>query len=399
MRRGWWSCAGIGAVACLAGSSIAADEEAVVSPPVRIDPGSASNRFGLEFSATARGLEVAAVWMKRPVPEGQSNIILRRAYSADGGVTWTLDDFDSPDGSMSREVDPMTAYDPRTGAMWVGAKAGQKRLFVSKRDLEASGFDAAVNAFSSSVDGVDKCWMAAGPKPGVADSTRIYIASALPSGVDLLWSDDLGATWSTPINANAGSGKCPRIGADGELYIGGVSGLNIRLTRSTSLDTNGVPVFLTASTAATVQSGHNEDWYPGNFRVPRIACIAVDPSDSKKVHAVWADKTNAVGSRVNVDLYWTVTEDATATTVTWRTPEVIMGGESIQGDQFFPWIEKDAHGRLHFLFIDGRRGRWAGANPHDAVNGINARVDAPAPATLPSPCVGAERRNPARRTC
>ncbi len=191
----------------------------------------------------------------------------------------------------------------------------------------------------------------------------------------------------------------PRIGVDGELYIGFLSGSAVRVARSVSLDTNGVPQFSSLLTAATVDAGYSYAWFPGNFRVPRIACIAVDPSDSKKVHAVWADKTNAVGSRVNVDLYWTMTEDATATTVSWRTPEIIMGGESIEGDQFFPWIEKDAHGRLHFLFIDGRRGRWAGANPHDAANGINARVDAPAPATLPSPCVGAERRNPARRTC
>ena len=62
---------------------------------------------------------------------------------------------------------------------------------------------------------IDKGWLAAGPAPGVPDSTRLYVAYNL----GLQASADLGATWSDLVTLDFGVAQLPRVGPNGELYI------------------------------------------------------------------------------------------------------------------------------------------------------------------------------------
>lgn len=366
---------------CLFAPCPAADEP-VIAPPLRLDPDSGDDRFALEFSAIARGTDVVAAWMKRPQDfVGQPTPHMqRRAFSRDGGTTWVLENVHAPNsGSGTPETDPMTAYDPRTGIIWCGAKRGQRGLFFAPWEPDDPSFGPVFDAYmrpANATGNVDKCWAAAGPRPGDANSTRIYIASTLPlhSGQtgsnDIIWSDDLGATWSDPPLDIGNLGfKLPRIGSAGELYIASFVINDLKLDRSNALvdpqDPSSAPLMKQQATVATVQTGHSKAWYPSNFDVNRFAFIAVDPIDPEKVYCVWQDKTSVSGGNTNVDLYFRIATDAMNNddppNLGLTTTRIIPNNQEVEGDQFFPWIEATRVSaptgdftRLHLVYMDSR---------------------------------------------
>lgn len=273
------------------------------------------------------------------------------SLSLDGGATWGDFLLRPPLANRtSIEGDPMTAYDNRTGAMWVGAIAflePQGGVFVARKDAGAGSFNPAVMADVSG--SADKCWMAAGRDPEDPDTTRVYIAY----NEGLLTSTDMGDTWSGPTPLASGLGFLPRIGPNGELYVVYWDyGFNVRLLRSY----NGGASFNPSIIAATRMDiwGVDNSRFPGTFRVAPIQTFAVDPVNGN-LYVVYFDTTNLFAGGRNVDLYFTRSVDQGTT---WSTPVVIHPDSDPPGDQFFPWLEVDHNSRIHLLWYDTRDLSW-----------------------------------------
>jgi hypothetical protein len=335
-----------------------------VGPTVRLDSGTSSIRWALEFSGVAHDHGVAVIWMKQPQEQSpfQRNTF-GRAFSADCGTTWAVDNLHGSDGA---EVDPQSAVDARTANFWVGgfasaSGANPNRLFVTRREVGPLGWGSPVTVIE---DVNEKNWMAAGRRPDVADTTRLYMTVAgdtVPLG--LIWSDSLGdaASWSAPLDPDfTFSIPIPRVGTNGELYVAGTNPLSpnqARLARSFELVSNGgAPKFDYSanpiSDIATGLPGFVNSEVPGSFRVVNLPIIAVDPLQSKRVYCAYvrAESTAGPDGNVDVDVYVRKTDDASDQTIDWGD-EIRL---EIEGDQFFPWIECDAHGRVHLLFMDSR---------------------------------------------
>lgn len=325
-----------------------------VGPQVLVDP-SASGRgkAANETSAAASEVDptrIVSSWNDWRPSVGASEVIRCRAgLSLNGGTTWTDFDIRPPAANQSGvEGDPMTAFDDRTGDLWVGAISfsGNGGVYVARLAYPNTTFSAPVMARVSS--GADKCWMAAGPRPGLPNTTRVYIAY----NEGLIWSDNQGATWTAPRALTSGIGFLPRVGPQGQVYIAYWDfSLGVRLIRS--LDGGANITFHNIANRLDTWGTQDGSRFPGGFRVPPMNYIAVDPN-SGTLYCVYFDTTNIVGSNRNVDLYMT---KSTNQGTTWTTPVVIInGGTGGNGnnDQFFPWLEVDNSSRLHLTWFDGR---------------------------------------------
>jgi hypothetical protein len=322
----------------------------VIGPQVRIDPGAGTFACN-ETTAVASDfnpLQIVAGWNDwRRSPTVSSELINSGfALSLDGGLTWT-DFLIRPPGPNQSGVegDPMCCADPRTGTIWAGAISftGGGGIYVARKDPGSSNFAPAVMAHTGGGD--DKCWMTAGPRPGLPDSTRVYITFNL----GVIWSDNLGTTWTLPVSMGSGLGFLPRVGPAGELYVAyWNTGSGVMLKRSL----NGGSTFTTHTIATRMDVWGTQDGsrFPGTFRAPSLSYLDVDPNTGA-LHAVYFDTTNIINGQRNVDLYYTTSVNQGTT---WSTPVVINNDASPPGDQFFPWIEVDDYSRLHIVFLDSR---------------------------------------------
>ncbi len=321
----------------------------LIGPQVRVDlnnDGAGNETSIASFNYNPR--EVVATWNDYRLGVARLGVGL----SQDGGQSW--DDFlirppapyqagpDRPEG------DPMTAFDERTGTLWVGAISFDDNggVFVARKDPGESSFEPTVMA--EITWGADKGWMAAGVDPNDPDATRLYIAY----NEGLLISTDMGDTWSGPTYLDTGLGFLPRVGPNGELYIlywdWSGAGNRIELIRSLDGRVTLSSPFLVATRMDVW--GVDGTRFPGSFRVAPLAYLAVDPNDGT-LYCVYFDTTNMVGGNYNVDLYF---NKSTNHGTSWTTPVIINTDASPPGDQFFPWIEVDRTGRLHLVFFDTR---------------------------------------------
>jgi hypothetical protein len=301
----------LGATALFATAATAVPPE--VGPQIRVDTGGMAQANETSISGgDSNPLELVGGWN-----DYRSNIKSGFALTMDGGKTWTDFLLRPPAPYQSSvEGDPMTCFDPRTGALWAGAISfsGNGGIYVARKDAGSSTFEPSVMARVSG--GADKGWMAAGPLPGDPDSTRVYIAY----NEGLLWSDDLGDTWSGPRPLQTGLGFLPRIGPNGELYIAywdWLSGDGVMLLRSF----DGGQTFDPPIRMATRLDvwGIDGTRFPGTFRVPPLTYLAVDPIDGT-LYCVYFDTTNIVFGSRNVDLYFCRSTDQGST---WTTPTII----------------------------------------------------------------------------
>ena len=146
-------------------ASIALAQDPVIGPRVRIDV------IGGTFPAnetTASASEadpnvVVAAWndWRRSLPN-DLRVSMGVALSFDGGETWEDDFLVRPPKGFQTDVegDPMTAFDDRTGALWVGAIgfSGNGGVFIARKDHGAAAFEPSVMA--DATGSADKCWMA-----------------------------------------------------------------------------------------------------------------------------------------------------------------------------------------------------------------------------------------------
>ncbi len=321
-------------------------ESVAIGPQVRVNVTGGSGRANETTSVSGAGSSFEAVsgWNDYREAGFIRNGI---GVTTDGGATWTDQLLRPPAGHQCDvEGDPMTAYDARTGTFWAGGIAfcGGGGPYLARKAPGSDVFEPAVLIYEDG--GTDKAWAAAGPLPGDQNSTRLYVAY----NYGLQYSDDLGDTWSAIRNLASGVGFLPRIGPGGELYISYWDGWNgFKMVRS--LD--GGATISAPITIATYMDGWDIGdavQIPGDFRVPPLGSIAVDPNDGT-LYAVYHDTTSTVGNEHNVDLYFTRSSDQGDS---WTTPQVINGDSEPPRDQFFPWIETDGSGRLHLLFFDTR---------------------------------------------
>ena len=332
----------------LTASAIA--QEPTIGPQMRIDPGG-SIRTANETSAAssvANPLEMVAAFNDwRESSNNTERIRLGVAVSLDGGVTWSDFVLRPPTVNQSLiEGDAMTAYDDRTGTMWAGAISFAENggVFVARKEPGSGSFSPSVMAHVSPE--ADKCWMAAGPRPGEPDSTRLYVT--FNEGV--IWSDDLGDTWSGPTPLGEGKGFLPRVGSNGEVYIGfWDGGAQFLLKRSF----DGGASFTTHLIAIRMDiwgSASFNPRFPGTFRVSPFVYFDVDPNNGT-LYAVYSDRTEVMDDNYNIDLYFCKSSDQGET---WTTPVVINADSDPPGDQFFSWLEVDRYGRIHIAYLDSR---------------------------------------------
>jgi hypothetical protein len=323
-------------------------QDPVIGPQIRIDVGGttfAANETSIA-SSDAAPLEVVGTWNDWRRSGGSEIINMGVAVSNDGGVTW--EDFlvRPPAGRQTNvEGDPMTAYDNRTGTLWVGAIAfsGTGGVYVAKKIPGQNAFEPSVMTYTLS--GADKCWMAAGPAPDDPDSTNVYVAF----NRGLQRSVDMGQTWNAPRSLGSGIGFLPRVGPNGEVYTSFWDfGSGVMMARS--FDGGNTNQTIRIATRMDTWGTQDGSRFAGRFRSPSFSHIALDPNTGD-LYAVWPDTTERNGTNYNVDLYFSKSADRGDT---WTQPRVLNGDGNPPGDQFFPWIEVDQRGRLHILFYDSR---------------------------------------------
>lgn len=334
----------------------AAAQVTTVGPPVQVDSGgiAAANEVSVvvQPSVPTRLIIGWNDWR-----ESGSSEVIRTAYaiSRDGAMTWS-DELLRPPPLAQDDIDgdPMTAIDPRTGTMWAGGIAFTQNggVYVARLDPGASVFAPSVLAFDGAAD---KGWMAAGPRPGEPDSTRVYIAF----NRGLIWSDDMGGTWTAPVQIGSGLGHLPRVGPGGEVYIAWWD-LNGNYLLTSSFDGGQSFVTLPIATRLDAWGFAGASRFPGTFRVPPLIHFDVDPRHGA-LSALYCDTTEMIGADANVDVYFTRSTDQGAT---WSAPAVINTDAVVPGDQFFSWLETDDAGRLHAVFLDSRHTAQADGTQH-----------------------------------
>lgn len=338
--------------ACTAVVGATAIAQPTIGPQIRVDPGGgifASNETSIAAVNSAPG-EIVATWNDwRMSPNINSEIInMGVAVSIDNGATWNDFLVRPPVPNQSTvEGDPMTAYDQRTGNLWVGAIsfAFNGGLYVARKAPGDATFQPSVNVGQNFF--ADKCWMAAGPLPNNPNSTAVYIAY----NEGLVRSVDLGQTWNAPVSIASGIGFLPRVGPDGTVYVTYWDfGFGVRLRAST----DGGLTFGPARTIATrLDSWSTQDGsrFPGNMRVPPMHTLAVHPKTGD-LYCCYFDTTSQQGGNRNVDMYFTKSTDGG---INWTTPAIINDDAgNANADSFFPWLEVDNYGRLHLVMYDTR---------------------------------------------
>lgn len=322
----------------------AAAQDVTVGPQVRIDDGgSATANETTMASLHAHPNEVVGGWNDYRQGQYRTGV----SVSNDFGQTWTDLLLRPPAGHEgSTEGDPMTCYDNRTGTLWAGGMSwtGNGGVFVARKDPGATTFQPSVMTIVNS--GIDKGWMAAGIEPGDPESTRVYLTFNL----GCQHSTDMGDTWTSPVSLGSGIGFLPRVGPGGELYVAYWDYYDgVMLRRSLNGGVSFEPP-VTIATRMDPWDIYNTDRFPGTFRVPPLNTLAVDPNDGT-LYCTYFDTTGWDGGNRNVDVYLTKSTDQGDS---WTTPAVINGDGSPAGDQLWPWIEVDAEGRIHVLYLDTR---------------------------------------------
>ncbi|MEO1087879.1 MAG: sialidase family protein [Acidobacteriota bacterium] len=244
----------------------------------------------------------------------------------------------------------MSAFDRRTGDAWIGGVTffTDGAVYVARRRAGAGSFDAPVLVNGDPDLFYDKPLMTAGPGPGAPNTTRLYVTYS----EGLQSSGDLGATWGPLVELGESLFEIayqPRVDADGVLSIvSWDSGDTIWLRRSLDGGATVGPRRAVA-TRLDVWGLQDSSRVPGQFRAPSLPSLAVDADGS--LYVAYADTTSTAGGDANLDIYLTRSTDGG---VTWSTPRIVNGDAVSPGDQFAPWLEVDAAGRLHVLFFDTR---------------------------------------------
>ena len=317
-----------------------------VGPAVRIDTGGGmAHAAEVSLAATDDGLLVAA-WNDLREAGAAGEWRLGWATSDDAGLSWS-DGLLRPPGALPGdfEGDPMTAFDPRTGTLWVGGtQFFGDELYLSRRPAGAAEFTAPEIVATGFLD---RGQLVAAPDPQQPQTTLLHMAHI--SGLQT--SADFGQTWGAVVAwAESGFAHHPTAGLDGEVYVT-YSDFEDRILMQRSLD-GGSTLESAVEVAIRMDTWDTQDGsrFPGLFRVAPLPFLASSPVDGT-LYCVYFDTTEVVEGQANVDLYLTTSGDRG---LTWSLPSVVNEDADPPGDQFHPWIEVDDAGRIHLVFFDSR---------------------------------------------
>lgn len=337
----------------------------ILGPPVRVDsapPGVQTAETSIIASPDG---ELLATWGDTRLEPDGSVWRIGYAVSLDRGDTWHDGLLHSPateEGPVQLEADPMTAWDPATGTFWAGgiSFSNEPEAFLARKSAGDLTFEPPVRIRADGMI-VDKGFLAAGPDPlAPATPDAPSTSSTLLHFIDRRGhhaSADLGATWSDITFLGNLQGPLPRVGPNGELYVAFWNGLNgVQLLRSF----DGGRTLEDRSFIAR----RNDSWestdgsrFPGRFRAPALPYLAVDPVTGT-LYCVYFDTVRREGNEWDIDLYFARSDDRGDTwTPARRMPFDSVAPEAdpiLWSDQFFPWLEVDALGRLHLVFYDTR---------------------------------------------
>lgn len=317
-----------------------------ISPPLRIDSAGPPQAAEVHITAGAGGVLLAA-WNDLRETHGVDAWSLGVGSSSDGGQTWSDGLLRAPGNTNEDfEGDPMGTYDPRTGNLWIGGITffPNRNIFIARRP---PGSDELLQPVIIESDLVfDKGLLAAGPRPGLPNTTQLYVTYNL----GLQSSSDLGTSWSSLIPLGTGVSHHPRVGPDGTLYIA-FWDFEDKILLQRSVDGGAtVEAPRTVATRLDVWDAQDGSRFPGRFRVAPIAYLAIDPNDGT-LYCVYFDTTSANAGQRNIDIYFTRSNDQG---LNWTLPRVVNGDSEPPADQFFPWLEVDTSGTLHLAFFDSR---------------------------------------------
>lgn len=301
--------------------------------------------------------QVTVIWMEGRRLGDLSDTRIGMAMTFDGGEGWMTSELVTPAAPTGTMFDPMTAVDAATGRAYVGAMSRDlavgvvDSVWISGKDASAAAFEAPYPIFAD--DGIDKGWMAAGPLPAPLGGSALYVTfNGGVQGTIGLRSRDGGATFES-FAIPGGVGYQPRVDPEGTVTISfstrsiGSAGATLVRSRD-ALESISAPLIHVPFIADRAELNAA---VPGDFRVPDLAMHAVDPL-SGRLYLVYNDVTEVVGGEADVNL---VLRDSVDGGANWSEPRIVNGDGAPAGDQFMPWIECDAEGRLHLAYFDNRR--------------------------------------------
>jgi hypothetical protein len=316
-----------------------------------------------------------------------------RAFSSNGGQTWTLT---SPPGIG----DPAGVYDDAGNAYFAQLSTGTcpDPAVVSRSSDGGATWGPQIQALSDASPSdhfMDKEWLAADTAVSSPFHGRIYVTanSYYAPGCNLnayindremiAFSTNQGTTWSAPVALSDASHDQdqftdPVVASDGTLYVSyqyqnctyncTTSFPMIQLiTKSTdggvsfspSITVTGQPISPTGAFVGGYQYLYASSTTSG-FRHNDQEIIGVSPTNPNVVYSLWTDgrwDTSFVYQSVtgqHADIAFSRSTDGGST---WSAPIKVNDTANGDGtDQFFPWMAVGSDGTIHASWMDRRAG-------------------------------------------
>ncbi|PZS04721.1 MAG: hypothetical protein DLM69_01525 [Candidatus Chloroheliales bacterium] len=318
-------------------------------------------------------------------------------YTADGGATWSGGNFAGPypgGSSIQPGGDPIGDFDAAGNAYFgdLGFNSGNNCIggvYAHRSSDGGATYGSAVQvAASNSSHFLDKEWMAADKRTSGPHAGRLYMTwtnfqigtgcnfnTYVNSPIYLAYSDNQGATWSTPAQIveaarDQDQGSSIAIASDGTVYVafnncqGNPCTDESRIVKSTDGGvTWSTSVLLHINNLVGYIDTDGRQKYKGDathpFRTNQFPVIAVSPFSTSTVYAVWNDHlSDGTYSFLGNTVYAGDIAFSRSTNggTTWSTPMRV--NDDSQGgtvhDQFFPGMTVGSDGTIHVGWFDRR---------------------------------------------
>lgn len=274
------------------------------------------------------------------------------AYSSDGGATWTDGGQLPTNGGVSAvygDPDVKTWTDPNTLQIYFfysslyTTPGGSSSLCVHVSTDGGATWSAPreVTTATSASDFCDKEFMGVDPETG-----RIFISwtnFGTSTTMRVVYSDDLGLTWSSPtiFSTNVGQGSVPRAAGNSQnVYVGWRVSNTVQFCRSAN---NGASWL----GPTTIASGLANPMNPyGSDRIHGFIGMDVDNSNGN-IYIVYASRNLSPDFS---DIYFM---RSTNGGVSWSTPVAINSRPGQDRAQYFAWVSVDqTTGRVDAMWYD-----------------------------------------------
>jgi len=333
--------------------TVAADCE-VVSRRLSVDATAnprAEHETAVEPDSAAAGTTVVVAYQLGRIADGAASAI-GWATSTDAGRTWhrgvlpgiTADS--SPPGPEESASDPTVAYDAVHGVWLIATLTLEPKTshVLVARSTDGFAWSAPVTAATGTI--LDKEWIVCDNQPQSPHRGRCYAAYSDDDGNQTLviWSDDGGATWSTPVRASSILvGTQPVVLPDGTLVVlagdyVGEQGLTGAIDSLVSPDGG---QSWTRVTVSQIQAAP-----AAGLRAISLPSVAVDAAG--KIYAVWDDCRFRPGCSGD-DLVLTTSRDGLTWTPPARVPVAPPGSSQ---EEFIPGLDASPTqaGRLGIVY-------------------------------------------------